>query len=183
MPFAVRRTHAGRWLALCLCLLAGAAWAQAATAERQLKAAYLCRFAGFVEWPDGAFARPDSPLLVGVAEDDRLAAQLVRLAAGRSVNGHPLAVRRLRHGDSPAGLHVLFVGAADHAAGDALLAATRRLPVLTVADAPPARGAMVSFVAAPERLRFEVALSQVAPARLRISARMLSMASRVSGAS
>jgi len=183
MPSAVRRARAGRWLALCLCLLAGAVFAQAGAGERQLKAVYLFRFAGFVEWPDGAFARPDSPLLVGVAGDDVLAVQVARVAAGRSVNGHPLAVRRLRRGDSPAGLHVLFVGAADRAAGAALLAAARRQPVLTVTDAEPASGAMVNFVAACQRLRFEVALAEVAPARLRISARMLSMARRVSGAS
>lgn len=30
--------------------------------ERQLKAAYLYEFAGFVEWPHGCFARPDSAL-------------------------------------------------------------------------------------------------------------------------
>ena len=34
--------------------------------ERQAKAAYLYKFAGFVEWPDGCFARPDSALVIGV---------------------------------------------------------------------------------------------------------------------
>jgi hypothetical protein len=183
MSFAVRRARAGRWLALCLCLLAGAVFAQAAAAERQLKAVYLYRFAGFVEWPAGAFGRADSPLLVGVAGDDQLAADVARLAAGRSVNGHPLSVRRLRRGDSPAGLHILFVGAADRADGAGLLAATRRQPVLTVTDSERPPGAMVNFVVARERLGFEVALAQVAPSRLRISARMLSVASRVSGES
>ena len=183
MPFAVRSARTGHRLALCLCLVAGAVFAQAGAADRQLKAVYLYRFASFVEWPAGAFVRPDSPLLVGVEGDDRLAAQVALLAAGRRVDGHPLEVRRLRRGDAPAGLHILFVGAADRAAGAALLAAARRRPVLTVTDSGCAGGAMVRFVAGSERLRFEVALGRVAPARLRISARMLSMASRVSGAS
>lgn len=183
MPFVVRSARAGRWLALCLCLLAGAAFAQAVSADRQLKALYLYRFASFVEWPDGAFARPDSPLLVGVAGDPALAGQVARLATGRRVNGHPLAVRLLRRGDSPAGLHILFVGAGERAAGAALLAAARRQPVLTVTDSPRAPGAMVNFVPTDERLRFEVALGKVTPAHLRIGARMLAMARRVSGTS
>ncbi|MFM9434049.1 hypothetical protein ACFDR9_001097 [Janthinobacterium sp. CG_23.3] len=36
--------------------------AGAARAQRQVKAAYLYQFAGFVEWPEGSFARSDSAL-------------------------------------------------------------------------------------------------------------------------
>jgi len=45
----------------------------AAAPGRKLKAAYLYRVATFVDWPDAAFARDGTPLLVGVAGDDALA--------------------------------------------------------------------------------------------------------------
>jgi len=150
--------------------------------ERQVKAAYLYKFAGFVEWPDGVFIRPDSPIVIGVAGADALAEQLENAVAGRNASGRPLQVRRVRRGDSPAGLHMLFVGAAmDKAGAQELLAGCRGMPVLTVTDAEEGAGlgAMIGLVMADERLRFEVALKHVAAVRLRISARMLQAALRV----
>ncbi|HWJ95444.1 MAG TPA: YfiR family protein [Telluria sp.] len=170
-------------LALCLMLAAGGALAQASPVEQQLKAAYLYKFAGFVEWPEGAVA-PGATLVIGVAGDDALARQLVLLVAGRRAGGHLVEVRTVRPGAPLDGLHVLFVGTLPGDELAAVLAAARALPVLTVADADGAAapGSMVNFVLRDERLRFAVALAQVAPSRLRISARMLAAASSVTGA-
>ena len=150
--------------------------------ERQVKAAYLYKFAGFVEWPDGVFTRPDSPVIIGMAGADLLAEQLEIAVAGRNANGRPLQVRRLRKGDAVSGLHILFVSAGlDKAPAQEWMAAVRGQPVLTVTDAEEGAGlaAMISFVMAEERLRFEVALKHALAAHLRISARMLQAALRV----
>lgn len=181
MALAVRAVRSTHPFFLALCLLAGAACAQPARAEARLevrvKAAYVYKFAGFVDWPASAFARPDSPLLIGVVGNDDLAAELEAVVAGRSVGSHPLAVRRLGRGGSPAGLHVLYGAGAE---GAALLAGARGLPLLIVGEADtPA--AMIRFVMADERLRFEVALGPVAPSGLKISARLLAAAVRVTG--
>ena len=184
MAFAVRAVRSARPFILALWLLAGAACAQPARVEVQVKAAYLVKFAGFVDWPGAAFARPDSALVIGVVGNDELAAQLERVVSGRSVGGHPLAMRRVQRGESLAGLHVLYVAGADPAAAAAtpvLLAAARGLPLLTVGDALDAPSAMIRFHMVEERLRFEVALAQVAPSGLKISARMLAAAWRVTG--
>ncbi|MES2126915.1 MAG: YfiR family protein [Pseudomonadota bacterium] len=162
-------------------LAAPAAQAQASSVERQVKAAYLYKFAGFVDWPEGSFARPDSPLLIGVAGSDTLAGDLEQMVGGRSVNGHTITIRRVRRGESLAGLHILFVGGSDRALASDLLAAARGQAVLTVTDSEEgfAQGSMINFVVAEDKLRFEVALRQVNTARLRISARMLAAAHRV----
>lgn len=186
MAFAVRAARAAGPLLLLLWLLAGAAHAQPPRAgatpearlEVQVKAAYLYKFAGFVDWPPSAFARPDSPLVIGVAGNDELALQLEQVVAGRSVGGHPLAVRRVARGDPLAGLHVLYAAEA----GAGLLASARGLPLLTVGDAE-AQGGMIRFLVVDQRLRFEVALGQVGPSGLKISARLLAAALRVTGAS
>lgn len=150
--------------------------------ERQVKAAYLYKFAGFVEWPEGCFERPDSPLIIAVAGADPLAEQLESAIVGRNANGRPLQVRRLRAGDSLSGTHMLFLGATlDKSSALELIAATRGQPVLTVTDADErfGLGAMISFVMVDERLRFEVVLKHAMAAHLRISARMLQAALRV----
>jgi hypothetical protein len=184
MAFAIRaaRTAPAFLLALWLAVFATSAAAQPAR-EVQVKAAYLYKFAGFVDWPASAFAHADSPLVIGVAGNDELAAQLEQMIAGRSVGSHPLAVRRLRRGDSPAGLHVLYLGAAERGTWSELLGGARGLPLLTVGDGADAAGHMIHFLVVDERLRFEVALGQVAPSGLKISARLLAAALRVTGTS
>lgn len=159
-----------------------AAAQSASVLERQVKAAYLYKFAGFVEWPDGVFTRPDSPVIIGVAGADLLAEQLEAAVAGRNANGRPLQVRRLRKGENVAGLHILFVSATlDKAPAQEMMTAVRGQPVLTVTDADEGAGlgAMISFVMQEERLRFEVALKHAVAAHLRISARMLQAALRI----
>lgn len=181
------------WLTLPLLLLAlllalSGAGAQAQTPgalERQVKAAYLYKFAGFVEWPEGSFAHPDSPLVIGVLSADALAEQLEQTVAGHTAGGRAIVVRKLRRGDALAGLHILFIGAMERAALQETLAASRSQAVLTVSDSDEAHalGSMINFVVADEKLRFEVALKPVASARMRISARMLSAAYKVQAAS
>ena len=188
MP-AARRAAApwplARLLALLALLALWPARAQApASLALQVKAAYLYKFAGFVEWPEGSFARADSPLVIAVAGADALAEQLELSVAGRSANGHPLLVRRLRRGEAPGPAHILFLGALERAATQELLAAAQNQAMLTVSDSAEAHalGSMVNFVTADARLRFEVALRPAAGAHLKISARMLSAAYKVQGA-
>lgn len=179
---ALLRRH---WLAGVLLLACARARADGpATLEQQVKAAYLLHFATYVSWPAASFARADSALLIGVAGDDGLAEQLAQMLAGRNVDGHPLALRRIARGSDLAGLHMLFVGSQEGSALATWLAAVRGQPVLTVSDAPAAlaQGGMIRFVLADERLRFEVALAPVAAGGLRVSARMLAVARRVQGA-
>lgn len=171
-----------RWLLLIAIMPACAlALAQGASLERQIKAAYLVKFAGFVEWPEGSFARGDSALVIGVLGAEALAGQLEQSVAGHSANGRPLQVRKLKKGETPGGVHILFLGAMDKAALQEVMAAARSLPLLTVSDTEEvyAMGSIINFVVTGDRLRFEVALKPAAAARLRIGARMLSAAYKV----
>jgi hypothetical protein len=184
MAFSFAAARPARWMALCL-LFAGAVHAQPGAGpverpspERKTKAAYLYRFAAFVEWPAVAFARPDSPLLIGIAGDDALAALVEQSVTGRSVRGHPLAVQRLGPGADARELHILYVTGLD---APPLLAQARGRPVLTVCDMPDeplaqADGCVVDFVQVGEHLRFHVAREEAATAKLRISARLLAVA-------
>lgn len=176
-----RSLHWG-WLLLLLGALCAEAQAQVpGDLERQVKAAYLYKFAGYVEWPEGSFARPDSPLVIGVAGADALAEQLEQSVAGHSVNGRAVQVKKVRRGEALAGLHVLYLGALEKTALQEMLAASRGLALLTVSDSDEvyAMGSMINFVMAEDKVRFDVALKPVALAHIRISARMLLAAYRV----
>lgn len=166
-------------LALLLGLLTGPlalAQAERATAV-QVKAAFLYKFGGFVDWPPGAFAAADTPLTIGVLGADALADELERIVAGRNVQGRPVKVRRLKRGETVAQLHVLFVGQGD-IPQDARDAKQGLLVVTESEDAPP-RGSMINFVTVDDRVRFDVALGPAERGNLKISARLLAVARKV----
>jgi hypothetical protein len=149
--------------------------------EYAIKAAFVCKFAGYVEWPPGAFDHARSPYVVGVLAPAAVADEVAQAAQGLVIDGRPLAVRRLRSGDPVHGLHVLYVARVGAAQAAAVLEAAQGRPVLTVTeqDDPDAPMGMIHFVVVGNKVRFDVAPHLAEPAALRISSRMLGVARRV----
>jgi len=87
------------FLGILLIGIAGVAQGQRTeVTEASLKAAYLFKFAGYIEWAASAFDTPAAPLAIGVVGADDVAAELSRLVANRSIAGHPVAVKRFAEG-------------------------------------------------------------------------------------
>ena len=149
--------------------------------ETQIKAAFLYKFGGFVEWPAGAFTRADGTFTIGVLGADGVAAELERLVAGRTVHGRAIAVQKLKRGESFAGLHLLFIGQTETARLADVLAAAKGQPLLVVTETEDAlaRGSMINFITVDDKVRFDVALPQAERGQLRISSRLLAVARKV----
>lgn len=149
-------------------------------AERSIKAAYLCKFAGYVEWP-GAAPAAGAPLLIGVVDAGAMADELTRLTDGRRINERPVQVRRIGPDEPLEGLHVLFVGGQDRERLAARLSPARTLPILTVTESTGALGdgSVINFTVERERVRFEVSLPAAELSRLKLSSRLLAVAQRV----
>lgn len=167
--------------AACLALAAAHARAQegATVTERSIKAAFLYKFAGYVEWPETAAG--GGPLTIGVVGSEEMAGELARITAGRAVNDRPVQVRRLASGETPSGVHVVFVGKVPGQSLDESLSALRGLPILVVTDSPGAlaSGSMINFTFERDRVRFEVSLPAAERSRLKLSSRLLAVAQRV----
>lgn len=177
-----------RWLGLlagvALWAAATSAWAQTDTAraERQIKAAFLHKFLGFVDWPPEAFESAAAPLRVGLFGADALADDLVQVVLRRQVNGRPVQVRKLREGEPLTGLQALFIGRAEPAQVAVLIAQARRQPLLLVisdTDDTIALGAAISFTVTDDKVRFDVAPIVAEQAGLKISSRLMAVARRV----
>ena len=158
-----------------------AAQSDAQTAEYRVKAAFLYKFGGYVEWPQGVFAKPDSPIAIGVIGADALAEELARIVAGRTINGRPVTVRKLRPGEAVARLHVLFVGRSDSSRLADILAAAKGQPLLTVTETDEALklGSMINFVVVEDKVRFDIAPPPSESSNLKISVRLLGVARKV----
>ena len=169
-----------RFVAAAAALVACIAHAQREAPEASVKAAFLYKFANYIEWPANAFASPAAPLVIGVAGSDEVASELERIVPGRNVTGHPVTVKRLREGESARGLHFLFIGR-DHPAHAAMLRAARHQSVLAITETDRGleMGSTINFVTAGDRVAFEVSLDAAEKSGHRISSRMLSVARRV----
>ncbi|WP_342117291.1 YfiR family protein [Pseudoduganella sp. OTU4001] len=144
--------------------------------ERSVKAAFLYKFLGYMEFPSD----PGPTLVVGVLGADELAAELVQITSGRNVGNRAISVRNLRDGDSLAGLHVLFVGADAAQPGSALRAAEKNGTVtVTEQDDGLQTGSVINFRVVDQRVRFEVSLPAAERCNVRLSSRLLSVAYHV----
>ncbi|HEX5044324.1 MAG TPA: YfiR family protein [Candidatus Polarisedimenticolaceae bacterium] len=167
--------------ALCLLLSAGCATAAAgatAPTDRDVKAAFLFNFPSYVEWPAQAFSATGDPLVIAIVGQDPFGSVLDELIAGRTVQGHPLTVRRLSRVSDAETAHVVYLGYSDPA--DIQFAATilRDRPVLTVADGDrlAEHGAMINLRLRGQKVGFDINLDAADAAGLKLSSQLLKLA-------
>lgn len=153
----------------------------ATSAEYQIKAAFVCKFGAYVEWPSRAFDRSDSPLVIGVAGDNAVVEAMTRAAAQQAIDGRAIVVRRVQHGESLAGLHIVFITRSQAGWLADVLAAAKGLPLLTVTESEQTAGrdSMINFVVVADKVRFDVTPHLAELNQLKISARLLGVARKV----
>jgi hypothetical protein len=147
--------------------------------DTEVKAAFVLRFAGYVEWPPhGAAGRE---FIIAVYGDDALAGALQRLAAGRPLHGRAVLVRRIDSLAEASGAQIVYVDSRHQRRLRAARATMAGKGALIVSDGEQglAAGSMISFRLAGNRVRFEVALGTARAAGLRISPDLLALAVRV----
>jgi hypothetical protein len=167
-----------RVLSLAVAALVFSGLADAAQAQESLetavKAAYLYKFAPFVEWP-GAASRAGQPFTVCVVGADPFGSVLDRAVAGQKVGDRPIAVRRLAAAAHDAPCEIAFLGGSRGQSVKDELAVLHGAPVLTVTDGSPAPG-IVDFALTQGRVRFRVDDQTAAEAGLTISSKLLGLA-------
>jgi uncharacterized protein DUF4154 len=140
--------------------------------EYQVKAAYLTKFAPFVQWPDGVFASPTAPVSICILGADPFG-PIIDKAAAAARDGRPLTVRRISAASAAAGCHILF--AED---GKALTSLAGK-PVVTVSDSDAPEHGVISFVLTDNHVRFDIDDAAAARSGLRISSKLLELAHAV----
>jgi hypothetical protein len=144
--------------------------------EPQLKAAFVYNFMKFIEWPQGTFPQPDSPLTVCILGQDTLADALDSVA-GRTAQGRKVTVKRitkLAEGDR---CQVLYVARSEKG----LIGSGVRLArdgVLTVGDVPgfTTSGGTIGFFLTDSKIAFEINVDSAERTSLKISSQLLRLA-------
>jgi hypothetical protein len=176
--------RAARLLGL-LVLLTGipGGWAlgQEPALEDQVKAAFIVKFAEYVNWPKAGATPAGGPLRIGVLGDSRITAELRQAVSGRNVQGRPIVLAEAQGPNALDGVHILFIGAEASAGLKRKISALRQRSVLIVTDHPEGleMGGIINFVTVERRVRFEISLPAANDAGIALSSRLLSVAIRV----
>jgi hypothetical protein len=146
--------------------------------EDSVKAAYLYRFTQYIEWPDAATS---GSFTIAVLEAPDVAAELRRILPNHRIKNSSAQVREISRMQDLGSAQMLYIGAAQIDRVRNVIAQLTARPVLVVTDAERglAAGSVVNFVMLEHRVRFEVSLAAADRSRLRISAELLGVATRV----
>jgi hypothetical protein len=149
--------------------------------EAAVKAAYLYRFAGYVDWPDDASST--EPFTIAVLGSPAVARELKGLLPNHYVNSRPARVREVKGVRDLGRPQILFVGSGYADALRLIMPAVSREPMLLVTDEEEGlnQGSVLNFVTVDRRVRFEVSLTAADRLRLKISSELLTVAVRVRG--
>ena len=167
--------------ALLLLMAAAATPARSAPAysEEAVKAAYLYRFTQYIEWPESTPA--GMPFTIAVMDAPGVAAELRRLLPNHTIKNAVAQVREISRVQDLGAAQVLYIGTSKIDRVRDAIAVIAARPVLAVTDAERglATGSVLNFVLLEHRVRFEVSLTAAERSRLRISAELLGVATRV----
>jgi len=166
-----------------LAFLAGIPGVRAEVSEYTVKAAFIYNFAKFVTWPDKALGKAGSPMVIGVVGDDPFGSALDDAVAGKSVDGHPLTVKRFDgFSDANAGAlrkcHILFISYSEKDKVGDILTALKGASVLTVSEIEkfPLKGGVVLFDMEGSKVTLEINPEAAKKAGLEISSKLLQVA-------
>jgi hypothetical protein len=156
------------------------AFAQAALSddlpEYRLKAAFLYNFVLFTEWP----ADIGSTLNLCVYGRDPFGEEIDGLQ-GKPVGARRIAVRRVTSTEGLSVCQVVFIVSPSGDGISRVLSTLRGATVLTVADAPGAagQGVALNMNVVNNKITFEVNLTAARAANLKLSSKLLSLATEV----
>lgn len=159
--------------------------APATWSEYDLKAAFLHKFATYVDWPAPAFATTNAPLVIGILGQDPFGDKLENVLAKQRTYGRPLEIRRLEKIEDvlPARCQMLFIASSEKKRLPAIIKSLQGKPILTVGDTAGfgENGVMINLLVLNRSLGFEINLQTAGEAKLRISSQLVGLAKFVWG--
>jgi YfiR/HmsC-like len=149
--------------------------------EDAVKAAYLYRFSGYVDWP--AAAESAKTFVIAVVDAPAVARELKRLVPGHRINDRIIEVVEASRIKDAGPSAILFIGGGHANLLRPALSELAAESTLVVTDEERGleEGATVNFLTLDHRVRFEVSLTAADREHLKISAELLAVAVRVFG--
>jgi YfiR/HmsC-like len=180
-----RRRFVVLWVTLLFSGLPQDTRAQASPEEYQVKAAFLFHFAQLVDWPTGVLNTSDSSLRLCIFDDEARRQDLQSTIEGKAIGARVIHVRQINHPQEIPGCNILFLSRDEAPRQTAILKSLRGMPVLTVGETNNflSDGGMIRFHLDEDRIRFDINLDGAESSHLKISSRLLLLATSVTQSS
>lgn len=149
--------------------------------EYRVKAAFLYNFSKFVDWPVEAFGSPTNSIVIGTLGENPFGHALAAIVEGNAIEKHKFQVKSFRRLEDVTECHVLFINGVTGEQLEQALRSLQSRPILTVGEDAHflEMGGVVQFTKEDNKVRFEINATAAERARLKLSARLLSLARAV----
>jgi hypothetical protein len=160
-------------------LMAGCATPHRYPAVTEERAAYVCSFGEFVEWPAAVFTSPEAPFVIGIYGSGTLDGELPSLAAGRRINERKVVIRPIQSEMEIPQCQILFISGSGRHFLPGIVARLKNASVLTVSedlDYFDESGVMINLFEGGGKTLFEINNAAANRAGLKISSKLLALA-------
>lgn len=154
---------------------------QGGAGEYQVKAAFLYNFARFVEWPNSAFASGSSAFKFCVLGKDPFGKALDETLAGKKVGERSVELIRARRVQELEGCQVVFISSGETSHVSEVVAALHGRGALLVGESEEfaGTGGTIQFFLQDNRVRFAINPEAANRVGLKISSKLLALATVV----
>ena|SRR5438093_3573793 len=177
-----------RAMFICWLSLAGLSARGQVAQEYDLKAAFLCKFALFAEWPTNAFPDAKTPLTIGVLGNDPFGKSLDQVIRNGIVQKRRLDIESYSGAEGITKLadetnkicHILFVSQSESGKLGRIFAGLKGRHILTVGESDRfcQSGGIIQFVIVENKIRFIINQDAAKAAKIKLSATLLDLAEK-----
>ena len=146
----------------------------------EVQAAFIHKFIKFVEWPKAALPPGSNVIIVGIAGKGPMVDALSNIE-GKEVKGLKIVVRQVNELYELGYCNVLFISPSEEKRYTEILNTLKGLNILTIGQTKgfARKGVIINFVVVDNKIRFEINLKAGEEAGLRISSKLLNLATDV----
>jgi hypothetical protein len=146
--------------------------------EYDVKAAMIYNFALFIDWPDQSFSSATEPISVCVLGEDPFGQSLETNFEGKTVRGRQLEIRRVQRLPELQTCHIAFISPSERKRIPEIISAVGNSSVLTIGDVKDfvESGGVIGFRTEDEKIRFDINIKAAQHANLKISYKLLNLA-------
>ena len=149
-----------------------------ASAEDEMKAAFVFYLAKFVDWPDAAFTDDSAPLTLCILGNSVAGESFAQLQ-GKTVKQRAVQVKSLTRTENLTGCHITFLGPPTSAQESSLSMIPHQQGMLTISDSLAnfaQYGIVANLIFVDNRIKLELNNKAVQNAGLTISSQVLRLA-------
>lgn len=145
--------------------------------DHRVKAAFLCKFIKFMDWPSSRIVRNRGEFVIGVFGESPIAGNLISIMP-KKVDGWKLKFIKVNDIQEALDSHMLFLASSEKERFPEFIDLLKNSSVLTVSDTQEflGMGGIVKFFILDKMVRFEINLEAAKAAGIKISSKLLRLA-------